>query len=241
MTTSAIGRSLRRVDGGEKITGLTRFAADLSLPGMVHARLVLSPHAHARITSIETKTAAALPGVLGVFTAANLGMAKTDPTSRSKSPLAVERALFAGHPVVAVVAETAAIAEDAAALVDVEYEVLPAAVDVLDAMRKDAPRVRAAGGGDGEAELAMHGAATGAAKLAEDVGPNVVSTQHFTRGDLATGFAQAEVVVERRYTTPVVHQGYLEPRAALAAIDPLGMLTVWTSTQALFFTRSEIA
>jgi CO/xanthine dehydrogenase Mo-binding subunit len=241
MTTSSIGRSIRRVDGGEKITGLTRFAADLSLPGMVHARLVLSPHAHARITSIETKTAAAVPGVLGVFTAADLGLAKIDPTSRSKSPLAAERALFAGHPVVAVVAETAAIAEDAAALVEVEYEVLPAAVDVLDAMRQDAPRVRAASGASGEEELAMHGAATGAAKLAEDVGPNVVSTQHFTRGELTTGFADAEVVVERRYTTPVVHQGYLEPRAALAAVDPLGMLTVWTSTQALFFTRSEIA
>lgn len=240
-TTSSIGRSLRRVDGGEKVTGLTRFAADLVLPGMAHARLVLSPHAHARITRIDTKVAAAVPGVLGVFSAADLGLAKVDPTSRSKSPLAVERALFAGQPVVAVVAETAAIAEDAAALVEVDYDALPAAVDVLDAMRKDAPRVRAASGAGGEEELAMHGAAAGGAKLAEDVGPNVVSTQHFTRGDLGRGFAEAEVIVEGRYTTPMVHQGYLEPRAALAAVDPLGMLTVWTATQALFFTRSEIA
>jgi CO/xanthine dehydrogenase Mo-binding subunit len=240
-TISSIGRSLRRVDGAEKITGLTRFAADLVLPGMAHARLVLSPHAHARITRIDTKVAAAIPGVLGVFTAADLGLAKVDPTARSRSPLAVERALFAGQPVVAVVAETAAIAEDAAALVEVDYEALPAAVDVLDAMRKDAPRVRAASGAGGEEELAMHGATGGGAKLAEDVGPNVVSTQHFSRGDLAKGFADAEVVVERRYTTPMVHQGYLEPRAVLAAVDPLGMLTVWTSTQALFFTRSEIA
>jgi CO/xanthine dehydrogenase Mo-binding subunit len=240
-TTSSIGRSLRRVDGGEKVSGLTRFAADLVLPGMVHTRLVLSPHAHARLTRIDTKVAAAVPGVLGVFTAADLGLANVDPTARSRSPLAVERALFAGQPVVAVVAETAAVAEDAAALVEVDYEALPAAVDVLDAMRKDAPRVRAASGAGGEEELAMHGAAGGGAKLAEDVGPNVVSTQHFTRGDLAKGFADAEVIVERRYTTPMVHQGYLEPRAALAAVDPLGMLTVWTSTQALFFTRSEIA
>src|SRR5687768_2822114 len=240
-TTSSIGRSLRRVDGAEKITGLTRFAADLVLPGMVHARLVLSPHAHARITRIDTKMAVAVPGVLGVFTAADLRLAKVDPTARSRSPLAEERALFAGQPVVAVVAETAAIAEDAAALVEVDYEALPAAVGVLDAMRKDAPRVRAASGAGGEEELAMHGATGGGAKLAEDVGPNVVSTQHFSRGDLAKGFADADVVVERRYTTPMVHQGYLEPRAALAAVDPLGMLTVWTSTQALFFTRSEIA
>jgi CO/xanthine dehydrogenase Mo-binding subunit len=87
----------------------------------------------------------------------------------------------------------------------------------------------------------MHGAATGAQKLEEEVGPNVVTTQHFTRGDVAQGLGQADVVVEHRYTTPMVHQGYLEPRAALAAVDPLGALTVWTATQALFFTRSEIA
>jgi len=238
--TSSIGQSVRRVDGGEKVTGLTRYAADLALPGMVHVRLVLSPYAHAHITRIDGKAAADVPGVLGVFSARDLKLAKVDPTARSKSPLAVDRALFAGHPVVAVVGETAAIAEDAAALVEIEYDVLPAAVDVIEAMLKDAPRVRAAPGSSGEEELAMHGAATGGARLQEDVGPNVVSTQHFHRGDVTRGFAEAEVVVERRYTTPMVHQGYLEPRAVLAAVDPLGALTVWTSTQALFFTRSEI-
>jgi CO/xanthine dehydrogenase Mo-binding subunit len=240
-TSSAIGQPLRRVDGGEKVTGLTRFAADLALPGMTHARLVLSPHAHARILRIETKSAATMPGVLGVFTGRDLGLAKLDPTSRNRSPLAVDRVVFTGHPVVAVVAETPAVAEDAAALVEIEYDVQPAAIDPIDAMRKDAPRVRVREGGTGEEELAMHGAATGGAKLQEDVGPNVVSTQHFTRGDVARGLAEADHVVERRYTTPMVHQGYLEPRAAIAAVDPLGMLTVWTSTQALFFTRSEIA
>jgi CO/xanthine dehydrogenase Mo-binding subunit len=240
-TTSAIGRPLRRIDGAEKVTGLTRFAADLSLPGMVHARLVLSPHAHARILSIDTKAAGTLPGVVGVFTGRDLGIVKPDPTSRNTSPLAIDRVVFTGHPVVAVVAETPSIAEDAAALVQIEYDVQPAAIDALKAMAKDAPRVRARDGASGEEELAMHGAATGARKLEEEVGPNVVSTQHFTRGDLARGFAEAEVVVEQRYTTPMVHQGYLEPRAALASVDPLGALTVWTATQALFFTRSEVA
>jgi CO/xanthine dehydrogenase Mo-binding subunit len=229
------------VDGGEKVTGLTRFAADLALPGMVHARLVLSPYAHARIVRIDTKAAAAVPGVLGVFTGRDLGLPRLDSSSRNKSPLAVDRVLFAGHPVVAVVADTPAIADDAAALVDIEYDVQPAAVEALDAMRKDAPRVRVSDGGSGEEELAMHGAATGGQKLQEDVGPNVVSTQHFTRGDATRGLAEADVVVEHRFTTPMVHQGYLEPRAALAAVDPLGALTVWTATQALFFTRSEVA
>ncbi len=237
---SSIGRSVRRVDGGEKVAGLTRYAADLQLPGMVHARLVLSPHAHARITRIDIKAAATVPGVLGVFSAGDLELATVDPTARSRCPLAVDRVLFVGHPVVALVAETTAIAEDAAGLVEVEYEVLTPAVDPADAMRKDAPGVREAGGATGEEELAMHGAATGGQRLQEDVGPNVVSTQHFSRGDVARGFADADVVVERRYTTSMVHQGYLEPRAVLAAVDPLGALTIWTSTQALFFTRSEV-
>jgi CO/xanthine dehydrogenase Mo-binding subunit len=237
---SAIGRSVRRVDGGEKVAGLTRFAGDIQLPGMVHARLVLSPHAHARIRRIDASAAAARPGVLGVFSAADLPIPKVDPTARTRCPLAVDRVLFVGHPVVAVVAESEALAEDAAALVDISYEPLPPAVDVLEATRQDAPRVRAPGGATGEEELAMHGAATGGARVQEAVGPNVVNTQEFTRGDVARGFAEADVVVERRYTTPMVHQGYLEPRAVVAAVDPLGTLTVWTATQALFFTRSEV-
>jgi CO/xanthine dehydrogenase Mo-binding subunit len=237
---SSIGRSVRRLDGGEKVTGLTRFAGDFQLPRMTHARLVLSPHAHARIARVDGSEAARQPGVLAVFAAADLGFAMVDPTARSKSPLALDHARFVGHPVAAVVAETAALAEDAAALVEVEYEPLSAALDALGAMREDAPRVRAAAGAGGEAELAMHGAATGGEQLREAVGPNVVSTQRFHRGDLRRGFAEAEVVVERRFETPMVHQGYLEPRAVVADVDPLGAVTVWTATQALFFTRSEV-
>jgi CO/xanthine dehydrogenase Mo-binding subunit len=239
-SSSSIGRPLRRMDGAEKVTGLTRYAGDLTAPGMAHARLVLSPHAHARIAGIDARAAAAVPGVIGVFGAAELGLANTDPSTRSKCPLAVDRVLFVGHPVAVVVAETAAIAEDAATLVAVDYEVLSPAVDAVDAMRQDAPPVRGAGGSTGQAELAMHGAATGAQGLREEVGPNVVSTQHLTRGDVVRGFDEAEVVVERRYATPTVHQGYLEPRAVLAAVDPLGALTIWTGTQALFFARSEV-
>jgi CO/xanthine dehydrogenase Mo-binding subunit len=237
---SMIGRSVPRLDGGEKVTGRTRYAGDLRLPGQVHARLVLSPHAHARIVRIDGRRAAGLPGVLGVFRAGDLGLPGLDPTARTRAPLAVDRALFAGHPVAAVVAETPELAEDGAALVDVDYEVLPAAIDPVDAMRPDAPRVRAAAGATGEEELAMHGAATGGERLREAVGPNVVSTQRFHRGDVTRALAAADVVLSGRFTTPVLHQGYLEPRAAVADVDALGTLTIWTATQALFFTRSEV-
>jgi len=186
---SPIGRSVRRLDGGEKVTGLTRFAGDVQLPRMLHACLVLSPHAHARIVRIDGRAARARPGVLGVFAAADLGLAKVDPTARTKCPLALDHALFVGHPVAAVVAESAAMAEDAAAFVEVEYEPLPATLDALDAMRREAPAVRAGPAAGDEAELAMHGAATGGERLREAVGPNVVSTQRFHRGNITTGGA----------------------------------------------------
>jgi CO/xanthine dehydrogenase Mo-binding subunit len=239
-TFSAIGRSLPRPDGGEKVAGATRYAADIRLPGMLHCRLVLSPHAHALIRRVDGKAAVALPGVLGVYTARDLPLAKTDPADRNRCPLALDRVQFVGHPVAAVVAETEAAAEDGAALVEVEYEEMPAAVEPLGAMAMDAPRVRVAEGGSSEEALAMHGAGGAAQAVKEQTGPNVSSTTHFTRGDVTKGFAESAVIVERTYTTPVVHQGYLEPRAAVANIEPTGQLTVWTTTQALFYTRSEV-
>jgi CO/xanthine dehydrogenase Mo-binding subunit len=239
---SVIGRSVRRVDGGDKVVGATRYAGDLRLPGMAHARLVLSPHAHARILKIDGDAARALPGVLGVFGPHDLGFPRLDPTSRPRCPLAVDRALFTGHPVAVVLGETEAAAEDGAQLVTVEYEELPAALDPIDAMRPDAPRVREESGGEsGQDALAAHGAAVGGQAVDERTGPNVVSTTRFTRGDAAAGLREADVVLTRRYTTPCVHQGYLEPRATVASVDPMGTLTVWTATQALFATRTEVA
>lgn len=240
-TFTAIGRSLPRLDGPEKVTGVTRFAADVQLPGMLHARLVVSPHPHARIRRIDTRAAAAVPGVVAVLTGRDLPIPRPDPGDRNRSPLALDRVVFHGHPIVAVVADTEAIAEDAAALVAVDYEPLPVVADVLDAMRPDAPPVREQSTGGDEAELAMHGAEPGARAAEAHPAPNVASTVRFTRGDAAGALAGAAVVVERTYRTSSVHQGYLEPRAAVATVDPLGKVTVWTSTQALFFTRVEVA
>ena len=241
MLFSTIGRSLPRVDGAAKVTGLTRFAGDLQLPGLLHARLVLSPHAHARLRGVDTSAARRLPGVAGVFTGGDLPLRAPDAADRNRAPLALERVVFQGHPVAAVVAESEVVAEDAAALVSVAYEPLPVVIDPLDALRSDAPRVRERLREESDQELAMHGADPGAESLREDHGPNVASTLRLARGDVAAGLGQADVVVQERYRTPVVHQGYLEPRGAVAAMDALGQLTVWTSTQALFFTRSQVA
>src|SRR5579864_1122580 len=128
-TDTVIGRWVRREDGERKITGRAIYTGDLKLPGMLHARLVLSPYAHARIVRVDTDAAGKVPGVVGVYTADDLPLVVPEDLTRSRDPLARGRTYFEGHPVAAVVAESEATAEDAAGLVEVEYEELEVAVD----------------------------------------------------------------------------------------------------------------
>src|SRR5713101_8490826 len=137
-----VGTSLPRQDGPDKITGRARYAGDQVLPGMLYARLVTSPYAHARILNINTSAALAVPGVVAVFTSETLGMDKTDPLSRAQSPLAQQEVVWCGHPVAIVVGETEALAEDGVAAVEVDYDPLPAAIDPEAAMRPDSPLAR---------------------------------------------------------------------------------------------------
>ncbi len=237
-----IGRSLPRADGPPKVTGLTRYAGDLLRPGLLHARLVLSPHAHARIAGVDARAATALPGVVGVFTARDLPLIQQDASDRNRAPLALDRVVFNGHPVAAVVAVSEAVAADAAGRVHVTYEELPAAVEPRAAMSFEAPRVAdPEAGEDTEDELGMHGADEGGASLPGPHPPNVASTVHYHHGDVARGFAESDVVIEHTYTTSMVHQGYLEPQTAVAEADALGRVTLWTSTQAMFFVRAQVA
>src|SRR5438552_2298782 len=138
----AVGKRTRRQDGADKVTGRTRYAGDLPVAGLLHARLVLSPYAHARILNIDISEALAVPGVKAVYTSETLGMANRDSSSRSQSPLAQQEALWSGHPVAIVLAETEAAAEDGVAAVDVEYEPLPPVIDPIAAMQPDAPAAR---------------------------------------------------------------------------------------------------
>src|SRR6266536_5524475 len=137
-----VGMSLPRQDGPDKVTGRARYAGDQVVPGMLYARLVLSPYAHARISNIDTSAALAVPGVVAVFTAETLGMAQADTLSRAQSPLAVHEVVWCGHPVAIVVGETEASAEDGATAVEVDYEPLPAIIDPEAAMQPDSPLAR---------------------------------------------------------------------------------------------------
>ena len=239
MPSTVVGRSVPRVDGKEKVTGVARYGTDVALTGMLHARLVLSPHAHARILAIDTTEARAVPGVAAVLLADDLQM-RGSGRPRVHVPLARERVAFCGQPVAVVLAENESAASDAAQLVAVEYEVLPAVVDPEEALKPDAPVVRAEGGGDDD-EAAEHGVAAATGGASAPASPNVSNSVHFTRGDVAAGFADADVVVERTYRTEPVHQAYMEPHATVVQMDPLGGVTVYASTQAMFRVRADVA
>lgn len=236
---NSIGRPKPLLDGKEKVTGALRYVPDLALPGTLHLRFVTSPYAHARIDNIDTTAALALPGVTAVLTAADLP--DIPPTTRNRLLLARGRTLFAGQPVALVVAESPTAAQDAVDQVWVEYEPLPAAVTLDEALAADAPLVWPGGAPGESGEAAAHGADVGG-ESQEKRPSNVTRQSDFRRGDVEEGFAAADVVVEHTFTTAMVHQNYLETHAVLIQPDPLtGGATVWSSTQAPFYVREQVA
>lgn len=231
--TRVVGVSHRRIDGPRKLTGAAKFADDLKLVGLVTARPVLSPHASARIIRIDTAAAAALPGVLGVFTGEDLNPGRRPSP---ELPLALEKVFYAGQPVAAVVAETEAIATDAAGLVEVEYEVLEPVLDPEAAMRPGAPRVLPEVAGE-TADAGAHGGGGGGQRL-EELPPNVSAAVRHQRGDVAAAIAGAAHVIRHRYQVASVQTAPLEPHVAVARPEPGGGVTIFTPTQGIFSTRA---
>jgi len=236
-----IGQPTPLIDGREKVTGRIAYTPDLRLPGMLHARLVLSPYAHARIRAIDKAVAKRVPGVVEIFTAEDLPNLDPAPTSRAQAMLAWERVIFQGQPVAVVLAQTEAAALDGAEQVRVDYEPLPAVIDLLEAMAPEAPVVWPGGVPSEWEEAAMHGIEATGDVRSKRRATNITSAPRFTRGDVEQGFREADVIIEKTYRTSMVHQSYLEPQATVAAVDPLGHVTIWTSTQAQFYVRTEVA
>lgn len=229
---------LRRLDGAQKVTGATPFTADLELSGMLHVQLVVSHLASARIRNIETTAARALPGVIDVVVAADLpGLGLAGPDR----PLAAERVFWAGQPVVAVLAESAAAAADAAALVELDLEDLTPVATPRQAMRDDSPLVLEAGEEANAENASIHGAAAGEEAAPEAKPRNVSGTVRMRRGDAAAALSSAEVVVKARYEIAGAHHGFLEPHVAAARPEPDGGLTIWSPTQGPFNVRDHVA
>lgn len=238
-----LGKPRKLVEGLEKVTGHAHYAGDVKLPGMLYARPVLSPYAHATIVAIDSTAARQVPGVVAVFSAADLLAAPRVANSRHSTVLAQGEVRFRGEPVVVVVAESEAAAQDGAEAVMIEYAPLPVVAAMSAAIAADAPVIWPDG-------LPTEGADLTAAHAAVDKGTveqangrsNIHDETHFQRGDVARGFAAADLIVEHTFTTPIVHQGYLEPHAAVAEPDPLrGTLTIYTGTQGQFTLRDEVA
>jgi CO/xanthine dehydrogenase Mo-binding subunit len=242
-TSSAIGVSRRRVDGEPKVRGATRFVADLPVHGLLHARLVLAAEAHGRIVSIETDGALRVPGVVAVLTADDLPIVD-GAGGRAGQPLARSEIVFSGQPVAIVVAETEAAATDGVDEVAVELDPLPAALDVEAAMTPGAPLARVdVEQGDGADVGAAHAEAGGGEETVDDeeLSANVPGRQRMASGDPAGLLADAEATAAARFSTSWIHQGYLEPQAAAAWLEPDGELVVSTSTQGAFSTRQQLA
>ena len=247
MTTEAqsplrvVGKRMRRADAPERLTGHERYTGDLVLPGLLHGRLVRSPYASARILSVNKDDAVAIPGVVAVLTAPDLPVSDLRAAVQNRSiVLAFERATYVGQPVAVVLAETEAAAEDGVQAVAVDYEPLTPAIDPLEALKPDAPVVRARGGVNDE-ELGMHGAAAGGGATNTPRAPNIANHTRYERGDVEQALAEADVVVTHEYRTPWVHQSYIEPQVCAAAVDPLGNVVVYACTQAMFRTRDTVA
>ena len=233
-----VGTRPVRPDGVPKVTGAAKFGADYHLPGMIYGKVLRSPHAHARIRSIDTSRAAALPGVKAVMTGADLPdhpFQYIGPERLSvnfwhvtRNVMAREKAMYEGHAVAAVAAISMSIANRALALIDVDYEVLPHVIDVEEAMAEDAP-------------LVFEDMITRGVDPAPNRPSNVAKRVGFEIGDVGAGFAEADEVIEKHYRTAPIHQAYIEPQACLANWEGGGKAELWSSSQGHFAVRNLTA
>ena len=236
--TRWIGTRPVRPDGVDKVTGRARFGADAHLPNMLVGKVLRSPHAHARLKSIDVSRALALPGVKAVVTRDDFSDLPSEfvPAGEMlvnyrdivRNVMAREKVLYEGHPVAAVAAVGERAAKEALDLIAVEYEVLPHVMDVEEAMAPDAP-------------LLHEDMITAGVEPAPETPSNVAKVVEFGHGDVEAGFAEADMVVEREFRTRPVHQGYIEPHSCVASFSEDGQADLWCTTQGHFVVRGHCA
>ena len=248
---SVIGTRPIRHDGPDKVTGRARYAADIHPPGLLQGKILRSPHPHAVIKNIDATRALALPGVKAIATAADFPDVSAEIADQeeggtvnygfySRNVMAREKALYRGHAIAAVAATSAAVAEEALGLIDVEFEVLTPALDADAAMSEGAPVLheRLVTLANPDMRQGGYGPHSGAEPTG---GSNVSNRFEFRLGDSDEGFRDADVVVEREFHTRPVHQGYIEPHSATALWGADDMVTIWASSQGHFALRDHTA
>jgi len=226
-----VGTSVPRAEGPDKVTGRSRYAADIPCEGLLWGKILRSPHPHARIRGIDASRARKAPGVRAVVTGRDVPNHFMGKQIRDLPVLCWDRVRYVGDRVAAVAAETPEAAEAALGLIDVDYEILPAVFDPVAATEPEAPLLHDdVAGYDGAPEE----------RLATDV-RNGLTRLSWSKGDVERGFHEADVVLEHTFRIPARHQGYLEPHAGLLSIDPDGRIQVWASTKDPFRTRRMLA
>ncbi len=223
-----IGERTVRPDGADKVTGRAAYAADTNMPGMIWGKVLRSPHAHARIKSIDTSKAEKLPGVKAVVTAKDIVDFPVDKSVMlgiqdmrwmCRNVMAREKALFHGHPVAAIAAISDEVAAEACKLIEVDYEVLPHVIELADAIKPDAPILHD--------HMRFEGKPS-----------NIAGTMVNKTGDIEAGFAEADVIIERSFNTRPIHQGYIETHACTVSHAADGRVTIWSSSQGQFMVRA---
>ncbi|MEM0440392.1 MAG: xanthine dehydrogenase family protein molybdopterin-binding subunit [Candidatus Caldarchaeum sp.] len=220
-----VGKPIPRVDSFEKILGVAEYTGDIELPGMLHAKLLLSPYAHAKILSINTSKARKSPGVVAVAVGDDFPF-RVGLYVNDRNILARKKVRWTGEPVAAVVAETPEQAEEAVELIDVQYQPLPAVLDVREALKHGAPLVHE--------ELGEYAHSPAFHPVA---GTNIASRFVLKKGDIRTGFAQSDVVLENEFSMPQVSHVPLETHISIGQYMPDGKIKVWTSAQSPFTVR----
>ncbi|HTM07707.1 MAG TPA: xanthine dehydrogenase family protein molybdopterin-binding subunit [Verrucomicrobiae bacterium] len=228
---TVVGAAVSRAEGADKVTGRTLYAADITLPGMLWGKILRSPHSHARIRSIDASKARRAPGVHAVVTGPEIANRYIGKMIRDMPVLCWDVVRFVGDRVAAVAADSIDAAEEALALIEVEYEELPAVFDPLEAMETGAPLLHE--------NVAVYDGAP-KERLALDV-HNGLTRLKWKKGDVERGFREADLILEHSFRIPARHQGYIEPHAGIAAIAPDGRIQAWISAKNPFGVRSQMA
>ena len=224
-----VGTTPIKADGMDKVTGRAKFGADTHLPGTLVGKILRSPHAHAIIKSIDTSAAEKFPGVKAVVTRDDFPDIKPGPMRDiSVICMARDKVFYDGHQVAAVAATSEKVAKKALKAIKVEYEVLPHVIDVMEAIKPDAP-------------ILHQDLRTKGMDDAPDAPTNIIQRAEWSMGDVEKGFAEADLIVEREFDTKPMHQGYIEPQGCIANTTEDGQIELWCCTQAHFVYRSRLA
>ena len=229
MAYKFVGKPIPRLEGADKVSGKTRYAADIEIPGALWAKILRSPLPHARIVNVDTSKAAKLPGVHAIITGADIPPVMTGLRMKDMPLLARERVRFVGEPIAAVAANSVAIADEALNLIDVQYEELPYVTDPLKAIEPGAPVLH-------ENPAAYKNAPERATEL-----PNIQSYGQWSNGDVDAGFKSAARIFEHTFRTPLGFHAYIEPHACTVRINEGDQVEIWASNKAPFTLRDRFA